>query len=137
MLLGALAACARKEADWGPPPLPTPQWAVHVLGTPLASGHTYLRFDIPVPHTDTETEALYEEWLAKRGWSLETSARKSDSHGWSDYTTKDGTEGRERAILWVDRSRKWTCRLSFRTENAGALSAHLVVQPSLEVPIEQ
>ena len=52
------------------------------------------------------------------------------------YSTEDETEGKQRYAYWLDPSRKWSCRLNLIVEANGDLSAHIVTQPSGEVPID-
>ena len=132
-----LAAGCKKEAEWGPPVPPAPEWAEHVLSQPLATGHHYLRFDIPPPHTDIEVERFYAVWIERQGWTRKAAKRgPAVADVWTDFQTTDGSGGSQRFVRWVSPSLKWSCRVGLTRWNQGPITADVVLQPSREVPID-
>ena len=136
ILLVILVACTQ-EQPWGPPEPIAPDWAEHVAGDWLATGHYYLRFDAPAPHSAEDIESFYAAWLEPRGWT-----RTPDTSGptaaqdWTPFAMEDGSGGLQRFVRWVDPSRKWSCRVGLNHWNHGNLTADVVMQPSRELPID-
>jgi len=135
-VLWAAAGC-KDEAQWGPPVPPAPEWAEHVLAQPLGSGHHYLRFDIPTPHTETEVERFYASWTESQNWT-----RKAAKSGpaavevWTRFETTDGSSGSQRFLRWVSPSQEWSCRVGLTRWDNGPVTADVVLQSSGEVPID-